>query len=411
LDVRIATAFIVSLLVLLGAGIKGGAVPQETSTLAASVNAFGCDVYRSLKQESGNRVFSPASLSAALTMAWGGARGETADEMRRVLHLQGTLDEVLRGSGAALAELQEARRGVTFRVANRLFGERRYRFEPAYLELTKTAYGAPLEPVDFRDASEKARGTINEWVETQTEKRIRDLVPAGSVDRETRLVLVNAIYFLGDWASQFAKEATRLLAFHVSSSVTKDVPTMHQTETFGWMRGEGFQALEMSYERGAFSMIVLLPDAVDDLSALEGRLSADMLARTTGALAPRRVAVALPKFEVNPPESTPLSHVLEGLGMKAAFDRRRADFTGMANPPDPEDRLFVKEVFHKAFVKTDEKGTEAAAASAVTMPRVASMPIEEPVPFRADHPFLFLMRDKASGLVLFMGRVTDPSVR
>jgi serpin B len=176
------------------------------------------------------------------------------------------------------------------------------------------------------------------------------------------------------------------------------------------MRGEGFQALEMSYERGAFSMIVLLPDAVDGLSALEDRLSADMLARTTSALVARRVGVALPKFEVNPPESMPLSHVLEGLGMRAAFDRRRADFTGIANPPDPEDRLFVREVFHKAFVKTDEKGTEAAAASAVTMPRVASMPLEEPIPFRADHPFLFLMRDKASGLVLFMGRVADPSV-
>jgi serpin B len=195
--------------------------PFIASLLAASVNAFGCDVYRSLKQESGNRVFSPASLSAALTMTWGGARGETAEEMRRVLHLQGAPDEVLRSSGAALAELQEARRGVTFRVANRLFGERRYRFDPAYLELTKTAYGAPLQAVDFRDASEKARGIVNEWVDAQTEKRITDLVPAGSVDRETRLVLVNAIYFLGDWASPFAKEATQPLPFHVSSSVTK----------------------------------------------------------------------------------------------------------------------------------------------------------------------------------------------
>jgi serpin B len=379
--------------------------------LGADVNAFGVDVYRNLKQGSGNLVFSPASVSAALTMAWGGARGETAEEMRRVLHLEGAPDKVLRSSGAALSQLQQAGRGVTFRVANRLFGERHYRFEPGYLELTKSAYGAPLEAVDFHDASEKARGVINEWVEGQTEKRITDLVPAGSVTRDTRLVLVNAIYFLGDWARPFAKEATRPQPFHLSPAATKDVPTMQQTETFGWMRGDGFQALEMPYQGNAFSLVVLLPDAVDGLKALEDRLTADMLARTAGALAPKRVAVALPKFEVNPSESLPLSRVLAALGMKAAFDRRRADFTGIANPPDPEDRLFVSEVFHKAFVRTDEKGTEAAAASAVMMPRVASMPIDEPIPFRADHPFLFLMRDKASGLVQFMGRVADPSVR
>jgi serpin B len=185
---------------------------------------------------------------------------------------------------------------------------------------------------------------------------------------------------------------------------------MRQTETFGWMRGDGFQALEMPYQGNAFSLVVILPDAVDGLKALEDRLTADMLARTTNALTPKRVEVALPKFEVNPPESLPLSRVLEALGMKRAFEPRRADFTGIANPPDPDERLFVSEVFHKAFVKTDEKGTEAAAASAVMIARLSSMPIQdEPIPFRADHPFLFLMRDKASGLVLFMGRVADPS--
>jgi serpin B len=166
----------------------------------------------------------------------------------------------------------------------------------------------------------------------------------------------------------------------------------------------------MPYQGDAFSMVVILPDAADGLPALEDRLTADMLARTAGALTPNRVAVALPKFEVNPSEALPLSPVLEALGMKAAFDRR-ADFTGIAIPPDPIDRLFISEVFHKAFVKTDEKGTEAAAASAVMMQRLSSAIQDEPIPFRADHPFLFLMRDKASGLVLFMGRVADPSAR
>jgi serpin B len=299
---------------------------------------------------------------------------------------------------------------VTFRIANRLFGERSYRFEPSYLEATKAAFGAALEPLDFRGAFEPARGVINGWVEAQTEKRILNLVPPGGLTADTRLVLVNAIYFLGDWAQPFTKEATRPAPFHLSSSAKTDVPTMHQTESFGWMRGEGFQALELPYREGAFSMLVLLPDAVDGLATLENELSAESLARIVGALARTRVALALPKFEVNPAASIPLSRLLQGLGMERAFDRERADFTGIANPPDPRERLFIGEAFHKAFVKTDEKGTEAAAATAVAMARASAIQ-GQPVPFKADHPFLFLIRDRASGLVLFMGRVADPTAR
>jgi len=400
-----------SLLALLGASAGAGPAVKEPSAFAKSSNAFGIELYRRLREGPGNRVFSPASVSTALAMTGGGARGRTAEEMRRVLHFQGAPAEAMRDSGRLLTELQDGKRGVTFRIANRLFGERSYRFEPSYLEATKAAYGAPLESLDFRGALEAARAAINGWVEAQTEKRILNLVPPGGLNADTRLVLVNAIYFLADWAQPFTKEATRPAPFHLSLSTKTDVPTMHQTETFGWMRGDRFQVLELPYERGAFSMLVLLPDAVDGLGALEDGLSDESLDRIAGGLAPTRVALALPKFEVNPAGSIPMCRLLRGLGMKLAFDPARADFTGIANPPDPRDRLCIAEVFHKAFVKTDEKGTEAAAATAVVMMRVGSAIQSQPVPFKADHPFLFLIRDNASGLVIFMGRVSDPSTK
>jgi serpin B len=344
-------------------------------------------------------------------MTAGGARGETGEEMRRVLHLQGSAAEAMRDSGRLLTKLQDNQGGVTFRVANRLFGDRSYRFEPSYLEATKAAYGAALESLDFRAALEPARVAINAWVEAQTEKKILDLVPPGGLDAEARLVLVNAIYFLGDWAEPFAKEATRPVPFHLSPSAQRDVPTMHHTGTFAWMRGDRLRALELPYQGGAFSMLVLLPDATFGLTALEDDLSAESLDRIVGALVPTRVALALPKFELNPAASIPLSRLLQGLGMEMAFDRERADFTGIANPRDPRDRLFIGEVFHKAFVRADEKGTEAAAATAVIGVRVASANPSQPVPFDADHPFLFVIRDRRSGLVLFMGRVSDPTMK
>jgi serpin B len=382
---------------------------KEPAAFAKGSNAFGVELYRRLKEGAGNRAFSPASVSTALAMAWGGARGETAQEIQRVLGLPGPPAEAMRESGRLLGELQSGGRGVTFRIANRLFGERSYRFEPSYLEATRAAYGAPLEPLDFKRGFEAARVFIDGWVEAQTEKRIPDLVPPGGLDADTRLVLVNAIYFLGDWANPFTREATRSASFRMSPSVKTDVPTMHQTDTFGWMRGDRFQALDLPYERGGFSMLVLLPDAVDGLAALEDSLSADALDRIVATLVPTRVALALPKFEVNPSRAASLSPLLRDLGMSAAFDRGRADFTGIADPPDPRERLFIGEVFHKAFVRSDEKGTEAAAATAVPMMRVGSAMPSRPVPFIADHPFLFLIRDNASGLVLFLGRVSDPS--
>ena len=387
-----------------------GPSPDEMTRLARSNNAFAFDLYRGLGPGPGNRAVSPASITTALAMAWGGARGETAAQMQRVLRFEGPQGEVLRASGQLAATLQDPSRPIVFRIANRLFGEKTYAFEPAYLAATKAAFGGALEPVDFKHAAEAARILVNGWVEEKTEKRIRDLVPPGAVDSDTRLVLVNAIYFLGDWEEPFAKESTRPAAFSTSASVKKDVPTMHAVESFRFAAKDGLKAVELPYKGGQMSMLVILPDAVDGLPALGASLTAERLDGIVQSLAATRVLVALPKFEVDPAGALPLGEVLEKLGMADAFSRERADFTGIANPADPRDRLFISEVFHKAFVKVDEKGTEAAAATAAVMARAAAA-LAPPREFKADHPFLFFIRDHASGMVLFMGRVADPSAK
>lgn len=383
---------------------------DETTRFARSSNSFGFDLYRRLKSDPGNQVVSPASITSGLAMAWGGARGETAAQMKQTLHLEGAAAVVMHAAGALSRSLLDPARPVVFRIANRLFGERTYHFEPAFLEATRAAFDAALEPVDFHGSPEGARAGINGFVEAKTEKRIRDLIPPGGVDGQTRLVLVNALYFLGDWQEPFAKEATSPAPFHVSSRDQRSVPTMHRTGTFRFARRSGLLALTLPYKGDQMSMLVLLPEAVEGLAAVEESLTPAALDAIVQSLAPTAVAVALPKFEVDPKQSLSLGDLLVALGMPAAFDRRKADFTGIANPPDPADRLVISRVFHKAFVKVDEKGTEAAAATAVSMMRAGSAARrEEPLEFRADHPFLFFIRDNASGLVVFMGRVADPS--
>jgi serpin B len=398
-----------SVALILGFGMSSGtpglADPRD---FAKGSNAFALDLHRRLAPE-GNLVFSPASISFALAMTWGGAKGPTGEEMARVLHFAGAPAEVAGSASQISRSLEDPSHPVTFRIANRLFGERTYDFLPGFLAATQTGFGAPLEGVDFKGAPDAARRGINGWVESKTEKRIVDLVPPSAITRDTRLVLVNAIYFLGDWQQPFEKESTSPAPFHMPRGATRDVPTMRRSASLRLARGPGWKALELPYKGGQLSMLVLLPDAVNGLAAFERDLTADTLAEVDRSLASVRVAVALPRFEVNPRESIALADQLKAMGMAAAFDRRRADFTGIANPRDPTERLYLAEVFHKAFVKADEKGTEAAAATAAVMARVSGMPMAPPEEFKADHPFLFLIRDNASGLVLFLGRVSDPS--
>ncbi|MEO6194842.1 MAG: serpin family protein [Thermoanaerobaculia bacterium] len=383
--------------------------PGAAAKLARSSNAFGFDLYQRLLQQPGNLVISPASLTTALAMTWGGARGETAAQMGRVLHLEGTAGEVMATSGQLARSLQAPSRPIVFRIANQLFGEKTYKLEPAFVEKTREAFGAPVELLDFKRAPEPARVHINEWVEGRTEHRIKDLIPPGEVKPDTRLVLVNAIYFLGDWATPFEHEATHPAPFHLTASESKDVPTMNRTDRFRIAHQDGVTALEIPYKGGELSMMLLVPDGIEGLAAVEGALDTKKLDALASAMKEERVWVALPKFEVNPGASLSLGEDLKTLGMPLAFDLNRADFTGIANPPDPADRLFIKKVFHKGFVRVDEKGTEAAAATAVMIRAMGFAMGEAPRQLKIDRPFLFLIRDNASGFVLFLGRVSDPS--
>ncbi len=384
--------------------------PADTGALTAGANQLAMSLYGRLKETPGNLVFSPASMHVALTMTWGGARGETAAEMGRVLGVAGAEDQVLAAAGAQIAAWNDpSRTARTLAVANRLFGDQGYTFNTNFVARTKDLFAAPLEALDFAHQHEAGRARINQWVKEQTRERIQDLLPQGSVDDQTRLVLVNAIYLLAKWESPFEATATSPQPFYAGPT-PKPVPTMYQAEMFRYGAADGAAILEMPYEGGDLSMVIVLPDARDGLPALESSLDASKLARWIERASVQRVRVWLPKFKVEPGEPVRMKEHLEALGMKRAFDRQQADFTGIANPPDPDDRLFISQVFHKAFIAVDEAGTEAAAATAVVMARAGSAPPSTPPPeFRADHPFLFFLRDTRTGVILFAGRVADPS--
>ena len=357
---------------------------------AESVNELVFDLYETLSAKNeGNLFFSPYSISAALAMTYGGARGETAEQMDQVLHFGGqdATHPAFSYLRKMLNNIQE-KRHVQLSVANALWPQKDYAFLPDYLALTKTFYGSEIHPVDYRADSEGARQMINGWVEEQTNDKIQDLIGEGLLSPLTRLVLANAIYFKGDWASQFKKENTRPSPFTLADGTKVDVPMMSQTGDFKLARTETLQALELPYEGGDLSMLILLPNPGEDLAL---QWPADL------EFNEMEVMVQLPKFKLE--SSFSLADTLTALGMPLAFSNQ-ADFSGMDGNKD----LFIGAVVHKAFVEVNEEGTEAAAATAVVMKRW-SMPPQ----FIADHPFLFLIRENSTGTILFIGRVMNPS--
>jgi serpin B len=383
---------------------------EEQLQLARSSNAFAAALWSQVRGMAGNLALSPASITLALAMTWGGARGETQSELKKALHFEGTADEVMASAGQLLQAWNTSAGTTLLRVANRLFGSKSYTFEQPYLAKTQATFGAPLEPVDFDEAIETTRESINAWVARQTEDRIQELLPEGSLrPRLTKLVLVNAVYFKAVWARPFSEEQTFSEPFFVTPAVKQKADLMRRTGDYGYAEQDGVKVLELPYREGDWSMIFVLPDAVDGLEAVERNLTGEVFNDWVTALHNETVNVVLPRFEVTPKSSVELGEALQAMGMKKAFNPYEADFTGMANPPNPNERLHLSKVFHQAFVKVNEKGTEAAAATAaVMMARGAMGRQREPKDFRADHPFLFFLRDKNSGMILFMGRVSEP---
>jgi len=372
--------------------------------LADSNNVFALDLYGQLRTEDGNLFLSPYSISTALAMTYGGARGETAAQMAKALHFdlpQDKLHPAFAAMEADIAAIQKKGK-IKLAVANSLWPQKKFPFLPDYLGLCKEHYGATITPLDYANAPEPARKTINAWVEDKTNNKITDLIAPGVLDAMTRLVLVNAIYFKGDWANPFKADATQKQPFHVTAAKTVEAPLMHQKKEFGYAQTADLQVLELPYTGDDLSMIVLLPRKTDGLAAIEAKLTTKNLAAWLGGLHQEEVEVFLPKFKITSQFS--LAEKLAALGMTLAFTEK-ADFSGMDGQRD----LYISAVLHKAFVEVNEEGTEAAAATAVVMTKTAIMEPSAPPVFRADHPFLFLIRNKHTGSILFLGRVTDPT--
>jgi serpin B len=384
---------------------------EQTPALERANNAFALDLYARLRSGDGNRFLSPWSISAALAMTYAGARGPTAAEMARTLHFDlpsGQLHEAFRHQITELHSRNTPRAGskedpdVQLVTANALWVQANYRLLPDFLKLIEQNYGGGLHTVDFRGATEAARKTINAWVEEQTRNKIKELLKPGILDPTTRLVLTNAIYFKALWAAPFAAEQTRPDDFHVSMQDKVRVSMMNQTTSFGYADAGAAQVLELPYKGDTLSMVILLPKAVDGLAALESAMTLEALETLLKKLSPQRVQVSLPKFKLT--GEFKLNQVLSELGMPLAFDLDLADFSGMTGTRD----LCISAVVHKAFVEVDEKGTEAAAATAVVMALRAVMHAPRPPVFRADHPFVFLIRDVRTGAILFLGRLVRP---
>jgi len=393
------------LTVILAAGTPAAAADRESSWVGPANNAFAADLYAKLIVEAkGNLFFSPNSIETALAMTYAGARGKTAEQMATVLHLPPKGEAIHQDLGAFTQGLNAEKtaegkpRGYQLAVANALWGQKGERFLPAFLDLLKIHYGAGLSEVDFAGNTEGARQTINAWVEKETRDKIKELIKRGILGRDTVLVLTNAIYFKGDWAAKFKKEATKDAPFHLAADKTVDVPMMNRSGDYGYAEEEGFKALKLPYAGDELAMIILLPKKVDGLGTIEKSLTADNLGRWCSKFQTQKVKVSMPKFKTT--AEFELAKTLADMGMPYAF--HAADFSGMTGTKD----LFISHVIHKAFADVNEEGTEAAAATAVIVPRNGGS--HEMQVFRADHPFLFLIRHEASGAILFMGRMANP---
>jgi serpin B len=351
-----------------------------------------------------NLVVSPSSLATALAMALPGARGRTADEIAGVL--QTTMDPGRLAAAMGALDAATGRRvsggdGAELRVSNALWSQRGYTLQPAFLELLAGAFRTGVHQADFHGDAERARLAINALVKEQTNGKITDLFAPGSLDDLTRLVLTNAVYLKARWQHPFDPHETRPAPFHTLDGGAPQVPTMHHTAvTLPYAQGDGWQAVELAYKGGALAMDLLLP-AAGGFASFQRGLDPDRLAAMLGSLRPTAMALALPKFTFD--SSHRLNETLEALGMPTAFTDA-ADFSGIFAVSEP---LKLQTVVQKAHVAVDEEGTTAAAATGMSV-QVTSFVAPPPLELRVDRPFVFLLRDLASGQLLFIGRVTDP---
>jgi serpin B len=396
--------------------------PTALETLVADTNAFSMTLYDRLvrAEPEANAVVSPLSVSTALAMAEAGARGETREQMRSALRYSLGEDRLHAAFEALLAALSEREAAIDpdtlpeeyaedddpvpfqLSLVNAVWGQASYPFRAAYLDLLDAHYGGGFRDVNYVADPEAARETINAWVDEQTAGRIEELLPRDALDEYTRLVLTNAVFFAANWQHPFPVEDTGPAPFHPLDGEPVAVSTMSRENRAPYVEIEGVQALDLPYVGNEVSMLLVLPPA-GEFRAVEEGFSADRLDRIVDALEKRRGRIALPRFEFG--GEFALKQPLTAMGMPVAFDRKRADFSGMADLAATGERLFVDDVYHDTFVAVDETGTEAAAATGVVVGTETGGP--DPFAFVADRPFLFFVRDRPTGTVLFAGRVVD----
>ncbi len=382
----------------------------DLQTLVEGNNEFAFDLYHKLAEKEGNLFFSPYSISSALGMTYAGARGNTAKEMAQTLHFTLENDKLHSAFGQLIRKIngtEGKKRLFQLQVANALWADKNdFEPDPKFLRTTRTDYHAAFELVDFLKNSEGSRHRINGWVEEQTKKKIVDLIPSGGITEETRLLIVNAIYFKGDWSLPFPKSATKPDDFTMSGESAFKVPMMNRSyfaSYFGDVFGD-FRLAQLSYKGDEVSMIVVLPVAIDGLAKVEQNLSAKALEQALARAKPAPLQVSLPKFKLS--EQFNVSSELNSLGMRDAFDKKVSDFTGMEiQKAGRKQSLHISDVVHKAIVDVAEESTEAAAATALIIPAPISIDAPPPppiVPFLADHPFLIFVRHNPTGTILFI---------
>ena len=397
-------------LALSGAGLwllSSMAFAQDSNSVVDANNQFAFDLYSEYRSSDGNIFFSPYRSSSAMAMTYEGARGKTAEEIQSVFHYPKE-DSLRRESFLEInGQINKKDKKCTLRVANALWAKKDYIFLDDYFDVIGQYYGGHVTNLDFIKETEQSRLTINDWVEKQTNDKIKNLIPPGVLTPMTRLVLTNAVYFKGFWFIQFDEKDTKDEDFRVSPGNAIKVPMMHlagKKAKFNYGETDNLQILELPYEGNDLSMLVLLPKG-DDLGALEGSFTAQQLAAWKSLLQEEEVVVALPRFKFETKYF--LAQDLKNMGMPAAFSEKEADFSGMTGNKD----LVISAVIHQAFVDVNEEGTEAAAATAVIMKEIRAEDPKKPKIFKADHPFIFLIQDKKTGNILFLGRVSDPTTK
>lgn len=380
------------------------ATEEALKALANANNSFALDLYKQLSNQEGNLFYSPYSIYQALLMTYAGAENATASQMESALHLPYSDDEIHEVMNALSLQLKASsmRAGepaFAFNVANALWGQQGYSFLPEFLDILSANYGAGLKAVDFANDPEAAREMINLWVAAQTNEKIKGLIPAGTLNELTRLVLTNAVYFKAAWQTQFDPADTAEGSFTLLDGSVIQVPMIHRIGNMNAAVESGVKLVELPYEGGMYSMVILMPEA-GSLEEFEQSLDQQKLESILGTLGNASVNLTMPKFKIE--SAFGLAEQMEKLGMVDAFDENLADFSGMNGSKE----LYISSLIHKAYVNVNEEGTEAAAATAVVMD-VTSAPMNQ-YDITIDNPFLFLIRENSTGTIVFMGRVVEP---